>query len=182
MEVLATDIPAVKLIKPKVFEDERGWFMETWRQREFAAAGIDAVFVQDNQSRSVGGTLRGLHYQVGCPQGKLVRAITGDIFDVAVDLRKSSATFGCWVGTKLTAENRMQVWVPEGFAHGFLVVSAFADVIYKCTGYYVPKAERTLRWNDERVAIRWPLERGKMPILSSKDASAGSLAQCELFP
>ncbi|MBA3563410.1 MAG: dTDP-4-dehydrorhamnose 3,5-epimerase [Gammaproteobacteria bacterium] len=182
MEIVGTGIAAVKLVKPRVFEDERGYFMETWQQRSFAEAGVDAAFVQDNHSHSIAGTLRGLHYQIDRPQGKLVRAVSGEIFDVAVDLRQSSATFGRWVGAKLTGENRMQLWVPEGFAHGFLVLSETADVIYKCTDYYLPEAERTLQWNDSRVAIDWPLDPAETPRLSRKDASGTAFAKCDYFP
>jgi len=169
MEVVETRIPDVKLIKPKVFGDERGFFMETWNARTFAEAGIDATFVQDNHSRSVKHTLRGLHYQIKQPQGKLVRCTRGEVFDVAVDIRKNSPTFGLWVGEMLSEENQHQLWVPPGFAHGFLVLSETADFQYKCTDFYAPKYERTLQWNDKGVGIKWPLEGEMTLILSEKD-------------
>ena len=156
MEVVETRIPDVKLIKPKVFGDERGFFMETWNARAFAKAGIDAAFVQDNHSRSVKHTLRGLHYQIKQPQGKLVRCTRGEVFDVAVDLRKSSPTFGCWVGKVLSDKNRYQLWIPPGFAHGFIALSEIADFQYKCTDYYNPEFEACIKWSDPDVGIEWP--------------------------
>ena len=169
MEVIATRIPDVKLIKPKVFGDERGFFMETWNARAFAEAGIDVTFVQDNHSRSVKNTLRGLHYQIKQPQGKLVRCTRGEVFDVAVDLRTNSPTFGLWVGEILSEENQHQLWVPPGFAHGFLVMSETADFQYKCTDFYAPEYERTLQWNDKTVGVEWPLQSGMNLKISEKD-------------
>ena len=169
MEVIKTRIPDVKLIKPKVFGDERGFFMETWNAKAYQEAGINADFVQDNHSRSVKHTLRGLHYQIKQPQGKLVRCTRGEVFDVAVDLRKDSPTFGQWVGEFLSEENQYQLWVPPGFAHGFLVTSETADFQYKCTDFYAPEHERTLQWNDKAVGVEWPLESGMNLKLSEKD-------------
>jgi dTDP-4-dehydrorhamnose 3,5-epimerase len=177
-----TRIPDVVLIEPKVFGDDRGFFMETWQAQTFSAAGIEAVFVQDNHSRSRLGTLRGLHYQLSRPQGKLVRCVIGAVFDVAVDLRRSSPTFGQWVGEVLSAENRRQLWVPAGFAHGFLVLSESADFVYKCTDYYDPASERSLKWNDAQVGIDWPLPEGVPPLLSKRDSEASSLRDAGYFP
>ena len=174
-------IPDVVLIEPKVFGDDRGFFMESFNQRAFnAATGTDHRFVQDNHSRSGRGVLRGLHYQIRQPQGKLVRVTSGAVFDVAVDLRKSSPTFGQWVGAELSDDNHHQLWVPPGFAHGFLVLSSSADFLYKTTDYYAPEHERSLAWNDPDLAIAWP-EVGAAPTLSAKDAVAPSLAQAETF-
>jgi len=181
MEFFPTDIPDVILIRPRVFEDERGYFLETWEHRKFTAGGIPQPFVQDNHSRSVRHVLRGLHYQVQQVQGKLVRAVTGTIFDVAVDIRRSSATFGRWVGVELSDQNHQMLWVPPGFAHGFLVLSETADVMYKCTDFYAPKSERSLLWNDPEVNIRWPLPAGITPIVSGKDALAPRLPEAETF-
>ncbi|MEZ5489874.1 MAG: dTDP-4-dehydrorhamnose 3,5-epimerase [Gammaproteobacteria bacterium] len=181
MKITATAIPDVLIIEPVVHGDHRGFFMETWRQSLFAEQGIDGGFVQDNQSRSAGNILRGLHYQVNRPQGKLVRAIEGEIYDVAVDLRQSSPTFGNWVGVHLSAENHLQLWVPPGFAHGFYVTSESAQIVYKCTEYYSPADDRSLIWNDQTVGIEWPLS-SDQPILSDKDAQAPSLQAAELFP
>ncbi|MCU5787475.1 dTDP-4-dehydrorhamnose 3,5-epimerase [Alloalcanivorax marinus] len=181
MEVIETFIPDVKLVKPKVFGDERGFFMETWNVRAFAEAGIDATFVQDNHSRSVQHTLRGLHYQLPPhAQGKLVRVTRGEVFDVAVDIRKGSPTFGQWVGEVLSEENQHQLWVPPGFAHGFYVISETADFQYKCTDFYAPEDERCIRWNDVELNIEWPLS--AEPIVSGKDAKgvAFSDARAEL--
>jgi dTDP-4-dehydrorhamnose 3,5-epimerase len=178
-------LPEVLVIEPKVFGDERGFFMESWNQRAFdAATGLACRFVQDNHSRSAKGVLRGLHYQVAQPQGKLVRVVAGRVFDVAVDLRRASPTLGQWVGNELSAENRLQLWVPPGFAHGFLVLSDSAELLYKTTDYYSPEHERALAWNDPHVAIAWPLEplAGASPILSGKDAAAPNWDRCELFP
>ena len=169
MEVIATRIPDVKLIKPKVFGDERGFFMETWNVAMTSMVGIDATFVQDNHSRSVKNTLRGLHYQIKQPQGKLVRCTKGAVFDVAVDLRKSSQTFGEWVGETLSEDNQHQLWVPPGFAHGFLVMSETADFQYKCTDFYAPEHERTLQWNDPEIAVKWPVQKMSGLKLSAKD-------------
>ena len=175
-------IPDVVLITPQVFGDDRGFFMEVWHRDKFAKAGLVLSFVQDNHSRSRRGILRGLHYQLEHPQGKLVRALSGTIFDVAVDLRRSSATFGHWVGTVLSAENRHQLFVPVGFAHGFLVTSETADVEYKCTDVYAPEHERTLAWNDASVGVAWPLAVGEAPLLSAKDQAGTTLDQAETYP
>ena len=182
MNVARLAIPDVLLITPTVRSDHRGYFMEVWHAERFAAAGIDVQFVQDNQSGSRHGALRGLHYQLGRPQGKLVRVVSGEVFDVAVDLRKGSATFARWVGTRLSAENRQQLYLPPGFAHGFLVTSASAEVAYKCTDSYVPNQERTLRWDDPDLAIEWPLPAGTLPTLSAKDSSGQRLSEAELYP
>jgi len=179
MEVVETRIPDVKLIKPKVFGDERGFFMETWNARTFAEAGIDATFVQDNHSRSVKHTLRGLHYQIKQPQGKLVRCTRGEVFDVAVDMRKNSPTFGLWVGEMLSEENQHQLWVPPGFAHGFLVLSDIADFQYKCTDFYAPEFERSLKWNDDVVGVDWPIENEKKLIISNKDENGRDILSCK---
>jgi len=181
MKIIATDIPDVLIFEPVVHGDHRGFFMETWRKSLFEEQGLPAEFVQDNQSRSAHGILRGLHYQVNRPQGKLVRCIEGEIFDVAVDLRRSSPTFGQWAGVLLSAENRLQLWVPPGFAHGFYVTSDSAQIVYKCTEYYSPADDRSLFWNDESIGIDWPLA-GVEPTLSDKDARAPSLKDAELFP
>lgn len=176
-----TTIPEVVLIEPDVFGDERGFFMEIWQRRKFAAAGFDFDFVQDNHSRSVQRTLRGLHYQICQPQGKLVRVTVGEVFDVAVDLRRHSPTFGQWVGEYLSAENRRMIWVPPGFAHGFCVSSEVAEFQYKCTDYYAPEHERCLRWDDPRLAVAWPLPPGVEPVVSDKDRQGLLLDQAELF-
>ncbi len=181
MRVTPTSLADVLLIEPTVFRDERGFFLETYQTRKYAEAGIGAALVQDNHSGSRQGVLRGLHYQIGQPQGKLVGVVAGDVFDVAVDLRRSSATFGQWVGLRLSAENHWQLWVPPGFAHGFYVLSPWAEVMYKVTDFYNPQAERTLIWNDPTVAIRWPLPDGVQPILSPKDARGVRLGEAELF-
>ncbi|PWG61462.1 dTDP-4-dehydrorhamnose 3,5-epimerase [Sediminicurvatus halobius] len=177
-----THIPDVLLLTPKVHGDHRGFFMETWNARVFAELGLDLVFVQDNHSRSQQGTLRGLHYQIRQPQGKLVRVTVGEVFDVAVDMRRSSATFGQWVGERLSAENKRMLWVPPGFAHGFLVLSDAAEFQYKCTDYYAPEHERTLRWDDPDLGIEWPLTAGNRPLLSEKDASGAAFAEAEAYP
>jgi dTDP-4-dehydrorhamnose 3,5-epimerase len=176
-----TDISDVLLCKPKVFGDKRGFNVETYRTDVFAGSGIAEVFVQDNQSGSQQGILRGLHYQIRQTQGKLVRAVVGEIFDVAVDLRRSSSTFGRWVGVLLSAENKQQVWIPKGFAHGFYVLSDWAEVVYKVTDYYAPEWERTLLWNDPALGIEWPLLNGQRPVLSEKDSHAKILSEAELF-
>ncbi|NNF51531.1 MAG: dTDP-4-dehydrorhamnose 3,5-epimerase [Gammaproteobacteria bacterium] len=181
MKFVPTDIPDVVLIETTLHGDERGFFMETWRENLFAEAGIDTRFVQDNHSRSVGHTLRGLHYQIIQPQGKLVRVSEGEVFDVAVDLREHSPTCGRWVGEILSAQNRRQMWVPGGFAHGFLVLSDVAEFIYKCSDYYAPHYERTLKWDDPEIGIDWPLAPGVTPIMSEKDMAGCSLAEAELF-
>ena len=180
MEFQRLAIPEVMLVKPKVFGDTRGWFFESWEARKFAASGLDVVFVQDNYSRSVQGTLRGLHYQIQQPQGKLVRVTQGEVFDVAVDMRRSSPNFGKWVGTILSGENKHQLWVPPGFAHGFYVLSEFAEFFYKCSDFYAPEHERTLRWNDPDLGIDWPLKGA--PLLSPKDQQGKRLADADCFP
>ena len=181
MEIIPTNIPDVLLIRPSVFEDERGFFMETYQKEKMQAGGIDYEFVQDNHSRSQKGTLRGLHYQIKNMQGKLVRVISGEIFDVAVDLRKSSPTFGQWAGAILSAENKHQLWVPPGFAHGFHVLSETADVLYKATDFYNPKAERCLLWNDPTVGVDWHIQEGEFPILSDKDQQGLFFDEVEVF-
>jgi dTDP-4-dehydrorhamnose 3,5-epimerase len=181
MEFEQTGIPDVLLWKPKVFGDKRGFNVETYRTDVFASSGIAETFVQDNQSGSQQGILRGLHYQIHQTQGKLVRAVVGEIFDVVVDLRRSSATFGRWVGVPLSAENKHQVWVPKGFAHGFYVLSDWAEVVYKVTDYYAPEWERTLLWNDPALGIEWPLLNGRAPVLSEKDARGKLLSEADLF-
>jgi dTDP-4-dehydrorhamnose 3,5-epimerase len=178
MQFLPTELPGVVVIEPKVFEDDRGFFMETFHRQKFAAAGIDVEFVQDNHSRSRAGVLRGLHYQLSQPQGKLVRTIRGKVFDVAVDLRRSAPTFGRWYGCELTEDNRRQIYIPPGFAHGFCVTSDVAEVVYKCTALYRPEDERTLLWNDPALAIRWPVA---SPVVSAKDALGIPLARAECF-
>jgi dTDP-4-dehydrorhamnose 3,5-epimerase len=181
MEFSPTAIPDVVLITPEAHVDPRGFFMETYTARRFEQAGIHAAFVQDNHSRSVRHVLRGLHYQLRAPQGKLVRAVLGEIFDVAVDLRASSTSFGHWIGERLSADNRRMLWIPAGFAHGFLALTAWAEVIYKVTDYYAPERERTLIWNDPRVGIRWPLEHGERPLLSPKDSQGRRLDDLEVY-
>lgn len=179
MRVIDTKIPDVKLLEPQVFGDERGFFMETFRDEWFKENVVDRTFVQENHSKSVKGVLRGLHYQTENIQGKLVRVVSGAVFDVAVDLREGSPTFGQWVGEILSAENKRQLWVPEGFAHGFYVLTDEAEFTYKCTDYYNPKAEHSLIWNDETVGIEWPLE-GE-PSLSAKDLSGKVLSEAIKF-
>lgn len=181
MTITPTKIPDVFIIEPKVFGDERGFFFESFNQKNFTEkTGITSEFVQDNHSRSVKGVLRGLHYQIQQTQGKLLRVVAGEIFDVAVDMRKSSPTFGEWVGCILSAENKRQFWVPPEFAHGFLVTSEIAEVLYKTTDYYAPNYERSLLWNDPDVGIDWPLE-GITPILSAKDQAGQPLKTAEFF-
>ncbi|MCR9533329.1 MULTISPECIES: dTDP-4-dehydrorhamnose 3,5-epimerase [Vibrio] len=172
MKVIDTEIPDVKIIEPTVFGDERGFFMETWQQKKFEelVTGKPTKFVQDNHSKSKKGILRGLHYQTENTQGKLVRVVSGEVFDVAVDIRKDSPTFGKWVGVYLSEDNKRQLWVPEGFAHGFYVTSEEAEFVYKCTDYYNPKAEISIKWDDPRILIDWPLT--NEPLLSSKDLVA----------
>lgn len=179
MERIATAIPDVFIIAPKVFGDERGFFMESYNQRAMQALGLNQEFVQDNHSRSTHGVLRGLHYQIEQPQGKLVRVVVGEVFDVAVDLRRSSPTFGKWVGMTLSAENKHMAWIPPGFAHGFYVTSEHAEFLYKTTDYYAPEHERTLSWNDPAIGIQWPLI-GE-PKLSDKDQVGLALTQAETF-
>jgi dTDP-4-dehydrorhamnose 3,5-epimerase len=181
MNIIPTSIPDVLIIEPKVFGDERGFFFESFNQKVFTEkTGITSEFVQDNHSRSAQGVLRGLHYQIQQTQGKLLRVVAGEIFDVAVDMRKSSPTFGQWVGCILSAENKRQFWVPPGFAHGFLVISDTAEVLYKTTDYYAPQYERSLLWNDPDVGIEWPLN-GITPILSVKDQEGQPLKTADLF-
>ncbi len=180
MKVTPTALPEVLLIEPRVFGDERGFFMESWNARAFSeAAGVDATFVQDNHSYSTRNVLRGIHYQVVRPQGKLVRVVTGAVFDVAVDLRRSSPTFGRWVGHELSAGNKLQMWIPPGFGHGFLVLSEAADFLYKTTDYWIGQYDRTVRWDDPVIGITWPLQ-GE-PVLAAKDAAAATLEAVETF-
>ena len=174
MHVLDTDLPDVKILEPRVFGDERGFFFESFNAQQFAKdMGCSTAFVQDNHSRSARNVLRGLHYQIQQPQGKLVRVVSGEVFDVAVDIRRSSPTFGRWVGAYLSADNKRQMWVPEGFAHGFLVLSEFAEFLYKTTDYYAPEYERSIRWDDPDLGIDWPLD-GAIPQMAGKDAGAAS--------
>jgi dTDP-4-dehydrorhamnose 3,5-epimerase len=175
MKIIETKIPDVKLIEPKVFGDERGFFMETWNEKAFREAGINATFVQDNHSRSVKNTLRGLHYQIKQPQGKLVRVTRGEVFDVAVDLRPESPTVGQWVGEYLSEENNRMLWVPPGFAHGFLVTSDTADFQYKCTDFYAPEGERSILWSDPEIGIAWGAVNVEELLLSDKDRQGRSL-------
>jgi dTDP-4-dehydrorhamnose 3,5-epimerase len=179
MNIRKTKIPEVLLFEPKVFGDHRGFFLESYNQKSFEASGLKRNFVQDNHSRSVRNVVRGLHYQIGQPQGKLVRVVVGTIWDVAVDIRRSSPTFGQWVGEELSAENKCIFWIPEGFAHGFIVISESADVLYKATDFYAPSGERSLLWNDPQLGIPWPLS-GE-PLLSQKDRTGISFNQAELF-
>ncbi|MGF1536320.1 MAG: dTDP-4-dehydrorhamnose 3,5-epimerase [Elainellaceae cyanobacterium] len=181
MDVTPTEIPEVILIEPRVFGDDRGFFFESYNERAFVdKIGINLSFVQDNHSRSAKHVLRGLHYQIEQPQGKLVRAVVGSIYDVAVDIRRSSPTYGQWVGRLLSAENKHQLWIPPGFAHGFLVVSDVAEVLYKATDFYAPQHERSILWNDPDVDIRWPLSED--PVLSKKDMAGQSFKSAEVYP
>ena len=180
MNVSPASVPGVQIIEPKVFGDERGFFYESWNARDFAAAGISHTFVQDNHSRSARNVLRGLHYQIEQPQGKLVRVILGEVFDVAVDLRRSSPTFGKWEGVKLSSQNKRMLWIPPGFAHGFLVTSDYAEVLYKATDYYAPEHERTLAWDDPTLKVNWPIF--DQPTLSDKDAEGARLVEAETYP
>ncbi|MDL1975011.1 MAG: dTDP-4-dehydrorhamnose 3,5-epimerase [Deltaproteobacteria bacterium] len=182
MELMPARIPDVVVIKPEVFGDDRGFFMETWEARRFAKAGIDVEFVQDNHSKSSQGVLRGLHYQIRRPQGKLVRVVAGEVFDVAVDLRRNSGTFGMWVGSLLSADNKRMLWIPPGFAHGFYVTSISAEFVYKCSAFYAPEDERSIIWNDPDLAIDWPLINGKPPTVSQKDSQGISLKDAETYP
>ncbi len=181
MEFLPTRLPDVIVIRSEVFEDLRGFFMETWNRKDFEQVGIDADFVQDNYSRSVAGTVRGLHYQIKQAQGKLVRVVKGEVFDVAVDLRKSSPDFGQWASEILSAENRKQIWIPPGFAHGFLVLSETAEFEYKCTDYYAPEHERTICWDDPDIGVDWPLADGESPTLSQKDQAGLPLKEAQVY-
>ena len=180
MKITKTSIPEVLVFEPTVHGDSRGYFMETFRLADFAEAGDALNFMQDNQSKSSQGTLRGLHYQLNFPQGKLVRVLSGEVFDVAVDIRENSPTFGQWVGELLSAANHKQLWVPPGFAHGFYVTSEFAELSYKCTQYYHPEDDHSLLWNDPVIAIQWPLISGS-PLLSDKDQNAKTLQQAAIF-
>jgi dTDP-4-dehydrorhamnose 3,5-epimerase len=180
VNVTPTALPDVLVIEPRVFSDERGFFFESWNARSFSAAGLEATFVQDNHSRSAHNVLRGLHYQIEHAQGKLVRVCAGEVFDVAVDIRKSSPTFGRWVGIALSAQNRRMMWIPAGFAHGFLVLSDAAEFLYKTTDYWYAEHERTLLWNDPGLAIEWPLD--GTPIVAGKDAVGRPLASADLYP
>lgn len=181
MQFTQAEIPDLIEILPRTFEDARGYFLETYRNDLFAKAGITAAFVQDNQSGSKRGVLRGLHYQIQQPQGKLVRVIAGEIYDVAVDIRRSSPTFGHWYGLVLSAQKKNQLWIPTGFAHGFYVLSETAEIHYKATDYYAPQCERTLLWNDPALDIRWPLLEAA-PTISAKDAAGKPLAEAETYP
>lgn len=179
--VIATELPEVLLLEPKVFGDARGYFFESYNQRDFAATtGVDTHFVQDNHSRSARGVLRGLHYQIQHAQGKLVRVVEGEVYDVAVDLRRSSAHFGRWTGVHLSADNKRQLWIPPGFAHGFLVLSETAQFLYKTTEYWHPEHERSLLWNDPAIGIQWPLQ--DAPLLAAKDAAGLPLSAAEAYP
>lgn len=184
MKTLPTNLPEVLLIEPKVFGDARGFFMESWNRKTFAGLGLDLDFVQDNHSRSARGVLRGLHYQLKQPQGKLVRVTSGAVYDVAVDLRRGSPRFGQWTGHELSAENRHMLWVPPGFGHGFLVLSESADFLYKTTEYYAPEHERCVLWNDPAIGIDWPLAGipGGQPALSAKDQVGSRLEDAEVYP
>jgi dTDP-4-dehydrorhamnose 3,5-epimerase len=182
MKFTPTNIQDVILIEPDVFSDHRGFFVETYNQRIYKEAGISLGFVQDNHSRSIKGTLRGLHYQIYHSQGKLIRAVIGEVFDVVVDLRKSSPTFKKWVGTTLSDNNKKQIWVPPGFAHGFYTVSDFAEIVYKTTDYYSPEFERSILWNDPDIGIEWPSETNETLILSTKDKKALLLESMEVYP
>jgi dTDP-4-dehydrorhamnose 3,5-epimerase len=179
MKLRRTKIPEVVVLEPEVFGDDRGFFLESYNQKSFEEIGLGRIFVQDNHSRSARNVLRGLHYQLQRPQAKLVRVVSGSIWDVAVDIRRSSPTFGEWVGEELSEENKRMLWIPEGFAHGFLVCSARADVLYKVTDFQAPAAERRLLWNDPQLAIRWPLS--DEPLLSPKDRYGLLLSQAEVF-
>ncbi|WP_426163662.1 dTDP-4-dehydrorhamnose 3,5-epimerase [Sandarakinorhabdus sp. DWP1-3-1] len=179
MKVEPTALPGVLLITPRVFGDDRGFFLESWNAKAFADAGLDLEFVQDNHSRSGQGVLRGLHYQLSNPQGKLVRVTQGSVFDVAVDLRRSSPHFGQWVGVELSDTNKAMLWVPPGFGHGFVVTSASADFQYKCTTFYEPADEHCIRWNDPTIGIDWPLDTA--PLVSAKDATGTLLADAAVF-
>lgn len=181
MKFTPTQIPDVIVIEPDIFSDHRGFFLETWQVIKFAEAGINANFVQDNHSRSFQGTLRGLHYQTQQAQGKLIRVTSGEVFDVVVDLRKSAPTFGKWVGEKLSSENMKMLWAPEGFAHGYYVISESADFLYKCTNFYAPEHERSIRWDDPDLSIAWPLIGGHPPVLAAKDATGMAFKDAEYF-
>ncbi|QDX81141.1 dTDP-4-dehydrorhamnose 3,5-epimerase [Denitratisoma sp. DHT3] len=180
MRLIETDLPGVVLIEPKVFGDDRGFFFESWNRRTLAVLGLDLEFVQDNHSRSARNVLRGLHYQLQHAQGKLVRVVQGEVFDVAVDLRRSSPHFGRWTGFTLSAQNKRMAWIPPGFAHGFCVTSEYAEFLYKTTDYWHPEHERSLRWDDPQLAIPWPLTGA--PVLAAKDQAGVLLADAEAYP
>jgi len=182
MEFIPTRLPEVILIKPRVFGDARGFFFETWQERTFAAAGIAGHFVQDNHSHSTRYTLRGLHFQIRQPQGKLVRVSRGEVFDVVVDIRRSSPRFGQWVGVLLSDANHQMLWVPPGFAHGYLALGEEIDFLYKCTDFYAPEHEHALRWDDPQIGVQWPLPAGATPVLSAKDAVAPLFKDAETYP
>ena len=181
MQFRPTTIPDILVIEPRVFSDQRGFFLETYQAQRYSAAGIPDRFVQDNHSGSQQGALRGLHYQIRQAQGKLIRVVVGEVYDVAVDLRRSSATFGKWEGIHLSAENKLQIWIPPGFAHGFYVISEWAEVLYKATDYYAPEWERTLLWDDPQVGIKWPIEDNVKPIISAKDLLGKKLSEAEIY-
>lgn len=181
MDFERTAIPDVVLVRPKVFGDARGYFLESWEERQFARGGIPAKFVQDNHSHSGQHILRGLHYQIEQPQGKLVRVVTGSVFDVAVDIRRSSSTFGKWVGVVLSEANHYMLWMPPGFAHGYLVLSDSADFLYKVTDFWAPQHERAIRWDDPEIGVKWPLPAGVKPVLSAKDCTAAPLYEAEVY-
>ena len=181
MQFVQTEIPDIIQIIPNQFGDSRGFFLETYRMDLFSKAGISAAFVQDNHSGSQQGVLRGLHYQIRQAQGKLMRVVAGKVYDVAVDIRRSSPTFGKWVGIHLSAENKQLLWIPPGFAHGFYVLSEWAEIVYKATDYYAPEWERSLLWNDPTLNIQWPLANNQQPALSAKDAAGKKLAEADLF-
>jgi dTDP-4-dehydrorhamnose 3,5-epimerase len=180
MRIIPTRLPEVLQIEPNVFGDDRGFFFESWNEKSFAAIGIVAKFVQDNHSRSAKNVLRGLHYQIVQPQGKLVRVVCGDVFDVAVDIRRSSRNFGKWAGMRLSADNKSMAWIPPGFAHGFVVLSEHAEFLYKTTDYYAPQFERTIAWNDRDIDIDWPVQGA--PVLSDKDRAGVRLHDADVFP
>lgn len=181
MNVVATALSDVLIIEPKIFGDARGFFYESYNEREFREkTGVDVRFVQDNHSRSAKGVLRGLHYQLKQPQGKLVRVIAGAVYDVAVDVRRSSPTFGQWVGFELSADNKRSAWIPPGYAHGFLVLSDYAEFLYKTTDYWAPEHERSIAWNDPDIGIAWPLQGA--PLLATKDQAGKRLAEAEVYP
>ncbi len=181
MQFIPTSLPEVLLIKPRVLGDERGYFFESWHERKFFDAGIEARFVQANHSHSVRHTLRGLHYQIRQPQGKLVRVTRGEVFDVAVDIRRSSPRFGRWTGTLLSEHNHEALWIPAGFAHGYLALSDEIDFLYQCTDFYAPEHERCIRWSDSSIGVEWPLPPGVAPILSAKDAIAPEIGDAEVY-
>ena len=181
LKLINTELPGVVLLQPQIFNDPRGYFMEVYRHQAFESLGLPAQFVQENQSGSKKGILRGLHYQIQQPQGKLVRVLVGEVFDVAVDIRRSSPTFKQWVGAYLSAENKQQLWIPPGFAHGFYVLSDWAEVTYKVTTYYAPEWNRSIRWDDPELGVNWPVVAGEQPLLSSGDAKAPYLQEAEIF-